>query len=72
MTQENKTITVRQLDTDKELGVFTTHASALAFCQENRLIPVTASHGFQFASPLPLPDSPAHLVIFVYSQGDKQ
>lgn len=70
MTQKTTTITIRQLDTDKELGVFTTHASALAFCQENKLIPVTASHGFQFARPLPLPDSPTDFVMFVYS-GEK-
>lgn len=68
MTQETKTFTVRHLYTDEELGVFDSTEEAVNYCQENQLTPVTIPHGFQFKSPLPLPDSPTDFVMFVYSE----
>jgi hypothetical protein len=68
MIQKTSTFTVRCLDSNEELGVFVGHEAALAFCLENNLTFVTIPHGFQFESPLPLPDNPTDFVMFVFSR----
>lgn len=70
MTQGTRTFTVRDLNTNEELGVFVGHEAALAFCVENQLTPITAPAAHKFMSPVPWPDSPTDFVMFVYS-GEK-